>query len=127
MSRTTPVRKGAVYCAPFCGRGCTHAEYRRAVRRARILAKRLGEGWQPEVWENLGWHYKAVSPLGGIKVHPIAGSSSYVAFYGEPGRAGGSYTVDHADPVEAVREVLQRVRRHARGMVRQLRVERRSV
>lgn len=31
-----------------------------ATEAAAKLAEELGPGWKPEVWENLGWHHKAV-------------------------------------------------------------------
>lgn len=34
--------------------------YQAAVRKAKTLAKRCGPGWEPWVWENLGWHFCAV-------------------------------------------------------------------
>lgn len=63
-----PVRNGVLYCAPACGRGCTWREHQRAHRLAWTLAKRLGRGWRGEVWEQLGWHYRAVR--GPIQVIP---------------------------------------------------------
>jgi hypothetical protein len=55
-----PVRRGAVYCAPFCGGGCTWAAYQKAVADADALVKKLGDGWKAEVWENLGWYFCAM-------------------------------------------------------------------
>lgn len=63
-----PRRRGAIYCAPACGRGCTHNEYLAAVRDAKALAKELGEGWKVRVTENLGWHFSAYRDH--IQVHP---------------------------------------------------------
>lgn len=54
-----PVRKGDVYCSPRCGAGCTYAQFEQASEEARALAERLGDGFKPRVWENLGWHYEA--------------------------------------------------------------------
>lgn len=39
------------------------AKYRRATeesctRKAAALCKKLGKGWKPRVWENLGWHWE---------------------------------------------------------------------
>jgi hypothetical protein len=53
----TPVARGGVYCSPRCGYGCTRAAYERAVKEADILTKRMGAGWEPEIWENGGWHH----------------------------------------------------------------------
>lgn len=57
--RWVPILRGSIYCAPRCGRGCTKAEYDAAVKAADALARVMGAGWEPEVWENLGWHYAA--------------------------------------------------------------------
>jgi hypothetical protein len=55
--------------------------------------------WKVEIWENLGWHYAAISPCGRWKVHPHHKDSdvrkkvrSYSAFLGEKGRAGGYWS-----------------------------------
>jgi hypothetical protein len=53
-----PIRKGPIYCSPGCGGKCTWAAHLQAKREAARLAKRLGPGWTPHVWENLGWHWK---------------------------------------------------------------------
>lgn len=54
-----PVWNGPIFCAPLCGGKCTRAAYDLATRRANALANRLGKGWRPCVYENLGWHYSA--------------------------------------------------------------------
>lgn len=54
-----PVRRGEIYCSPACGCRCTFERYEAAVSRAQILCERLGEGWEPKVWENVGWHFAA--------------------------------------------------------------------
>lgn len=60
----TPVRRGAIYCSPRCGRGCTHAEFKAADDAADALVAKMDafddgsmNGWEKRVWENLGWHY----------------------------------------------------------------------
>lgn len=59
--RWTPVAQpGGIYCSPRCGGGCTREAFDAAAAAAEALAKRLGRGWKPHVWENLGWHYEAV-------------------------------------------------------------------
>jgi hypothetical protein len=55
--RWEPVRRGRVYCSPGCGAGCTWADHKKATREAAALRERLGRGWKPFVWENLGWHW----------------------------------------------------------------------
>ena len=57
--RWTPVLKGDVYCSPACGGGCKKADFDSATEKAHALANTLGDGWEPYVWENLGWHFEA--------------------------------------------------------------------
>lgn len=57
--RWKPVLSGDVYCSPGCGAGCTKAAHDTAASDALKLATDLGEGWEPHVWENFGWHYRA--------------------------------------------------------------------
>lgn len=59
MSRSwKPIRRGARYCSPACGYGCTHAAYMEARKRAKhLLSIMKTSGWEIDVWENLGWHY----------------------------------------------------------------------
>ncbi len=103
-----PKLKGTIYCAPACGRGCTKAEFDAATEAAAELAKMLGPDWKPVVSENLGWHYRAISPCGRIKVHPpIVNDSSYSAFLGEPESPGGHWVEDAMTPQHAVEKVIK--------------------
>jgi len=56
-----PRRRGATYCSPSCGCGCTWEAHQAAVARADRMAAQLSEAtgarWRSRVWENLGWHY----------------------------------------------------------------------
>ena len=38
---------------------CTHADFEGATKRAEELFKKLGKGWKPRVWENMGWFWEA--------------------------------------------------------------------
>lgn len=49
---------GGIYCSPACGGACSRADHDRANADATALATRMGDGWGPEVWENLGWHWR---------------------------------------------------------------------
>ena len=96
-----PTGEEEMYCAPACGRGCTTKEHDIAVAKAEVLARVLGLGWIPQVWENLGWHYEVRSPCGRLSVHPGSGSS-FIAFLGEPGGIGGQWA-EHGDtPQKAI-------------------------
>lgn len=82
MSKTLswiPRRNGNTHCSPACGHGCTIQDYREANKAALDLAKRLGTGWVPDVWENIGWHHAALSPGRNIRVLPTK-TSGYIAF-----------------------------------------------
>jgi hypothetical protein len=57
--RWTPIRNGDVFCAPACGNKCKLADFERATASAAALVAELGDGWQPRVWENLGWYFSA--------------------------------------------------------------------
>lgn len=55
----TPQHLGkGIYCSPACGGLCTYAAYTRAIHASAALARKLGPGWKPKVWENLGWHWR---------------------------------------------------------------------
>ena len=61
LSRT-PVLRGEFYCSPACCGDrpfCTKAAYDRANHEAAAMATELGNGWKPDVWENLGWYGSA--------------------------------------------------------------------
>lgn len=68
-----PVHRGLIYCSPGCGAGCTRAAYNKAVDEAEALAKKMGKGWRPEVWENLGWHWAIVKGTEQVYVKIYAG------------------------------------------------------
>lgn len=102
-------RRGAIYCAPACGTGCTYAAFLHAQTAARKLCKRLGAGWTPRVWENLGWHYSAVSKCGRLKVHPHDYNrrvESYGAFLGEP-NMGGRWAEHGKTPEAAIEATMK--------------------
>lgn len=103
-----PVRRGNVYCAPACGRDCTIQEYNAAEAGGIALARQLGAGWTDDVWENLGWHYRAISPCGRLKVH--GHGDHYTAFLGEPGHLGGQFSGQGATPQKAIAETVEKAK-----------------
>jgi hypothetical protein len=109
VDRWKAIRRGAIYCAPACGGGCTWHEYELAVERADILCKHMGSGWTPRVWEKLGWHYETISPCGRIKVSPSEGNKplrNAIAFLGEPGSPGGRWACHGKTPKQAMTAVI---------------------
>lgn len=92
-----PKRRGNIYCAPACGRGCTYAEFVLAQTQGKRLAKRLGRGWEARIWENLGWHYEAVKNHV-LRVHRCPGC--YHAYF-----AGG--VEEGKTPEEAIKRAME--------------------
>ncbi len=102
-----PVRRGRIYCSSGCGRGCTAAENLAATGGAKQLAAELGEGWTSNVWENLGWHFKAVSACGRICVHRYS-DERCTAFLGPAGSGAGVFTATASTPRAAVTAVCRK-------------------
>lgn len=65
----TPIRTGIYYCSKACGGRCKIVDFDRAGILARNLVDRLGEGWEPHVHENLGWHYAAIHTASGLHIN----------------------------------------------------------
>lgn len=103
-----PKAVGRRYCAPACGRGCTKSEYNKTVALYKRLAKRLGDGWRSEIWENLGWHGNIISPCGRIKISQrrgIIGKASYDSYFGDPGDIGARWTASGSTLEKAIEAV----------------------
>jgi hypothetical protein len=91
------------YCSPACGGGCSRESYEKAHVSAKKLASRLGKGWTPSVWENLGWHYCVISPCKRIKVHC---NGNYTAYLGEPNSTGGRWAESGKTPESAIKKTV---------------------
>ena len=76
---------------------------------AALLNARYGDGWVGAVWENLGWHAKAVNETAGIAVHDNV-SGKYTA-YAQP---FSKYVGKGIGPHDAVEDLLLQYRRAAR-------------
>jgi len=114
------VRRGAIYCAPACGCGCTHAAFLKANADAARLCAELdrttAKGWTPRVWENCGWHHSAISACGRIKVHPFGdGSRGATAFLGAADSPGGKWAEQGKTPAAAVRKVIDQAKKELAG------------
>lgn len=103
--RWAPVRRGRIYCSPGCGFDCTYAEYKKQCEIANTLAARLGgsaEGWEPRVWDNLGWHHEVTKASMTVS---FDGSLYHVIFNCSP-----FAIVEYAkSPEHAIKCAIQRV------------------
>jgi hypothetical protein len=110
-----PIRRGAIYCAPACGGGCTKAAHDQAKQTGRIIAMMLGVGWKVSMNENLGWHWTVVSPCGRIRVsggYKENFPKRFHAMLCQPGDCAGRYTGEGRTPRAAVKNVIRRAKNH---------------
>src|SRR5262245_4632957 len=102
-----PKRDGKIYCSPGCGRGCTWKEYRAAIRDGMALAKVCGPVYKYRVYENLGWHFEAISPCGRIRVFQDSVRGWYWAGLGRRGEVGMLYVSPNVrSPKLAIKTVV---------------------
>jgi len=105
-----------IYCSAWCGFGCTKTAHDRAQAEAKFLCNRLGDGWQPHVWENCGWHFEARKAS--LRVHAQTQGSKLKGTYiisGYTAEIRAPYQiwpheVVHSDPQSAVDYTLDLVR-----------------
>ena len=108
-----PIRRGDVYCSSFCGGGCTLKSYQKAKKQAAALVKDLGKGWFPKVWENLGWHFAAISSCG--RYYVFGSGNSWIAFIGDKDSCSGTWHATATTPknaIKAVRKIAVKDVRH---------------
>lgn len=113
------VRKAdGTYCSPWCGMGCTLAEFEKATADAEALAKKLGANWEPHVWENMGWHHAAFH---GEKLKMYQhGDASFDAYFENGDR---QFTAGGVTPELALldlREKMEDALEHLRSAVMEL-------
>lgn len=124
-------RRGARFCAPACGRGCTVAEHQRAKELADAMVAKLGRGWRGSIWENMGWYAKAEHPAG-MEVTPH-GPKSFTATAETGGHQVGNTTFVHhhsghgTTPTAAVKSLREAVARsHAAAALLLVAIDRAS-
>jgi len=107
---------GGVYCSPRCGGSCKLSDYERAVNGSKALAERMGDGWRPEMWENLGWFW--IVRRGNLEIHPCSdgtysawfqGSKQFIAYGDTPEDALANVIRDLRCFVETIQEELREV------------------
>lgn len=103
------------YCSPACGAGCSRAAFENAQDKSKVLAKVMGKGWKPVVWENMGWHWKVVKgpahivPSIGVDKHYFTYFSSVKQFIGQ-----------HNNPQKALVLAIREARRHVKALQKDL-------
>lgn len=107
---------GVRYCSRRCGFGCTKAAHDLAVEKAEALAKRMGEGWHPRVWENGDWYYEVRK--GVAVVMPTGQGRMHVAFI----NTSPQFIAHSTDPVEALRKAFGEAEQDLEQRVRQMAV-----
>lgn len=115
-----PRRLGDIYCSPWCGGKCKWEAYKKAKKESAKLARRLGKGWRPHVWENLGWHWQVIR--GEMSVNPNWASvntwksriSSYTAAF-----SGWSATMK--TPEAAVKKTIKMAKGELRNLDKRIR------
>lgn len=96
------------YCSIGCGNGCTKRQYEKAVKKADELCEELGVGWQPHVWENLGWHFLAFK--GDCKVHKFSDNRYWADFMAQ----GRQYEEYGTTAKEALENVFNKIVKNLR-------------
>jgi len=96
------VRRGSIYCAPWCGANCTWAAFQEATKRGEALAKLLGDGWKPRVWENMGWFYEVTNGILEVKTNRRRGKTTYSAWCQSNPQVIGDY---YSTPQAAIRSL----------------------
>jgi hypothetical protein len=89
------------------------------LRKGTALAKKLGEGWTADVWENGTWHWGAIDRTRLIKVH--AGSNEYRGFTAYVEREighSGNFVVVGDTPRETVRAAIKQLREEKEYIVK---------
>lgn len=115
--RWTPILKGDIFCSPSCGGNCKKSAYDEALQASNIVASLLGEGWTPQVYENLGWYWQVVK--GNIEViHSNNGYSAILQFSLD--EENYYFRSDDLEPRKAVEKVRNQLHEIIRKLERQL-------
>lgn len=95
-------------------------KYNTAVSKGRTLTKRLGRGWRPRTWENLGWYYSAVYKTNNIKLSVYSNTTSDFSAYCD-GKVANGKTPRKA--IEAVTAEISTQYAHLSCLLRSLRLK----
>lgn len=103
--RWTPKLNGKIFCSPACGAQCKKADFDLATNGASALVGQLGSGWEPHVWENLGWHFEATKRGATVSVDESAQYEASIRFHMDE-RIELCVSETRATPREAVEAVI---------------------
>lgn len=109
-----PVKRGPYYCSPWCGAKCTIVAFDAAGIKAKALADRLGPEWKPRVWENMGWHYAAVTDSGWHMMEDDDRKTKFKDGYGRlyySLTTGTMHSGTGPSPEQVLRNVLKSIKR----------------
>ena len=102
----TPILSGENFCSPGCGAKCKKKDFDDATERALWLANQLGYGWEPHVWENLGWHFEATKRGATVSVFDDSKYQASIRFYMDE-QNELCVTAIRNSPVQAVEAVVE--------------------
>lgn len=105
------------YCSPACGADCSYVQFRMTENAAISLVKELRRiedtgPWEPQVKENLGWHYYAESTDGRWVIHRRTNPNGYGRTY--TACLGGHWTASAPTAAAAIKQVRKIARRQIR-------------
>ena len=101
-------RRGAKYCSPACGFGCTWKAYQQALKEGAALAKRLGKGWKAHTRENGTWYWFVMDSTGSLELHQYRKRLFRVYVWRFVGTSS-NFVVEGTTPEKAVAAALLRV------------------
>lgn len=93
--------EAGTYCSPACGGGCTITAYEAAKKLANEMVVELGNGWVPNVFENLGWHGYAVN--GSAQISKSRHTNKYSCII----NGGFAQSAEGSTPTEAFEKALK--------------------
>ncbi len=106
-----PVHRGTIYCSSACGGRCTWAAYKNADAKAKALAKRMGEGWNAHVWENLGWHWEVEKGVMSVMLY----DKTYTCYL----NTTPQFITRHTNPKTAVSNAIKELDTHLANLQKQ--------
>lgn len=117
--RWTPKLNGEIYCSPACGGRCKKVDFDQASERSRVLAAQLGGGWEPHVWENMGWHFEVKKGIATVDPAREGGYTATLEF-AMSHVATDNISETRGDPRAAVNAVGEELRRRIASLQRAL-------